>query len=74
MSEIDCTPVAENCVAFGRALGEAKLGQENQFAIVARDADGNLCDCSAKKFHVQIVALTPAKDENRQAQVSSSIR
>jgi hypothetical protein len=58
-------PVAQNCVAFGRALGEASLGTENQFAIVARDEYGNICDCEPQMFHVQVKALTPAQDENR---------
>ena len=58
-------PIAENCVAFGRALGEANLGKENQFAIVPRDEYGDIVDCLPHMFHVQLMALTPAKDENR---------
>ncbi len=65
MSE-ELVPVAQNTIAIGRALGEASLGQENQFAIVPRDVFGTVCDCVSDMFHVQIVALTPAKDEDRQ--------
>ena len=58
-------PVAESCIAIGKSLGEAVLGQENQFAIVARDVFGNICKCLPNMFHVEVVPLTPALDEDR---------